>query len=56
MSITKITAKYPTGNIYKIEHNSVFDTQFKLYRNNKLVGYISYTQITSVIENRHKGE
>ena len=56
MSISKITTKYPTGNIYKIEHNSVFDTQFKLYKNNKLVGYISYTQMISYIKNRQKVE
>ena len=56
MSVTRITAKYPTGNIYKLEHNSNSDTIFKLYRNNKLVGYISYTQMISYIENRQKGE
>ena len=56
MSISRITSKYPTGNIYKIEHNSFFDTQFKLYKNNELVGYISYTQMISYIENRQKGE
>ena len=56
MSISRITTKYPTGNVYKIEHNTEFDTQFKLYKNNKFVGYISYTQMISYIENRQKGE